>query len=410
MSSPPERRRPSDRRHQPRPASPGRRASDRARIALVVALCAASSAAAAGAEPEAAVAASTRGTAGARAKAADGTIGFGLDVNSARRAQSLGLPVKYGSIWTAAWSRPEKYGLGGIKTQLQAAKAAGVTPVVQWWYWGDDITPSCVENGCIGKYDGVRKDKDEWYRMSRNLANLIAEVMGESETLLVLETEFNKGGIGRYEPFDGYLVDHIRIFHDKGIKVALGFGNWDRHLWKNFDRAVAESDVISIMILHSSVREGGSEYLDGPATLLSATKFIKATFNKPSFITDFGFSSYPEPSYELYQDTVIRAIFAHIEDFREAGVQGMVWRMLADDPKFNTANYHKVAERHWGLVRADGTPKLAFTAFRNGMLSEMDRAAAMQGNARRTEPGTEVGAAGRRATPRAQAARRIANR
>jgi hypothetical protein len=47
-----------------------------------------------------------------------------------------------------------------------------------------------------------------------------------------------------------------------------------------------------------------------------------------------------------------------------------VWRMLADDPKFNTANYHKMAERHWGLIRADGTPKTAFQPFVDGVVRE----------------------------------------
>ena len=49
--------------------------------------------------------------------------------------------------------------------------------------------------------------------------------------------------------------------------------------------------------------------------------------------------------------------------------------MLADDPKFNTANYHGMAERHWGLLRADGSRKPAFLPFLNGMLSEKARVA-----------------------------------
>ena len=55
---------------------------------------------------------------------------------------------------------------------------------------------------------------------------------------------------------------------------------------------------------------------------------------------------------------------------RDAGVQGLIWRILTDDPKFNTANYHGMAERHWGLLRADGTAKPAFEPFRIGMLAE----------------------------------------
>src|SRR5207249_11400449 len=80
---------------------------------------------------------------------ADTPMRFGVDAASASKAIAQGLPMTYGSLWAGSWNQPEKYGWGGIQTQLQAAKAAGVTPVIQWWYWGDDISPSCVENGCV---------------------------------------------------------------------------------------------------------------------------------------------------------------------------------------------------------------------------------------------------------------------
>ncbi|OFW02741.1 MAG: hypothetical protein A3I61_16375 [Acidobacteria bacterium RIFCSPLOWO2_02_FULL_68_18] len=67
-----------------------------------------------------------------------------------------------------------------------------------------------------------------------------------------------------------------------------------------------------------------------------------------------------------------REIFRRMDEFRAAGVQGMVWRMLSDDPAFDTANYHGPAERHWGLLRADGSPTRAFTPFLNGLLKEAD--------------------------------------
>jgi len=63
-------------------------------------------------------------------------------------------------------------------------------------------------------------------------------------------------------------------------------------------------------------------------------------------------------------------VFARMDEFRAAGVQGMIWRMLVDDPAFDTANYHGEAERHWGLLYADGSAKPAFTPFLNGMLTE----------------------------------------
>jgi hypothetical protein len=45
------------------------------------------------------------------------------------------------------------------------------------------------------------------------------------------------------------------------------------------------------------------------------------------------------------------------------GVVGIIWRMLADDPAFDTSNYHGIAERYWGLLHADGRAKAAFRWF-----------------------------------------------
>lgn len=53
-------------------------------------------------------------------------------------------------------------------------------------------------------------------------------------------------------------------------------------------------------------------------------------------------------------------------EFRAAGVQAMIWRLLADGPAFDTANYHGIAERYWGLLHSNGSPKTAFRWFRGG--------------------------------------------
>ncbi|MDO8681095.1 MAG: fibronectin type III domain-containing protein [Acidobacteriota bacterium] len=297
---------------------------------------------------------------------AQAPVQFGFDAKSVNRARSLGMPVTYGSTWAGAWN--QKWGWNGIEQDLLEAKAAGAVPVVQWWYWGDDISPSCVENGCTDRYQGVQKDKATWTRLSNELADLIVSVGGaDSQALVVIETEFNKNGIENYEPFDGYLAEQAAIFHQRGLKVIVSFGSWGQPYWTNFDRAVASADLLGTMALQSSIRDA-STYLSGADQLITAAQYFQTTFAKPTFVTDFAFSSYPEPSYEVYQDTVVRDIFGRMGEFSAAGVQGMVWRMLSDDPAFDTNNYHGVAERHWGLLHADGFPKLAFAPFRDGMI------------------------------------------
>ena len=52
------------------------------------------------------------------------------------------------------------------------------------------------------------------------------------------------------------------------------------------------------------------------------------------------------------------------------------YRQLADDPKFDTSNYHGVAERYWGLIRADGSNKPALDAFIEGVRADRGNASA----------------------------------
>jgi len=299
-------------------------------------------------------------------------IGFGFDVPSLAQARKLGLPVTYGSVWAGAWNQ-ERDGWGGITDMLKTARAHGVTPVIQWWYWGDDLSPACVERGCKDQYYGVWKDKATWDRMSAELAEIVVDTLGGSSgAIIIVETEFNKGSMERNETFDAWLADKLQFFRSKGLRAVVGFGNWSRQHWNNYDRAIAAADLIGAQILYSSIRNEAA-YLSGPEVLISAAKYNADVFGKPTFITDVAFSSYPAPAYERYQDTAVREIVARLGELREAGVQGIVWRMLSDDPAFNTANYHGMAERYWGLLRADGTPKPAFEPFRTGMLTEAAR-------------------------------------
>lgn len=313
---------------------------------------------------------------------AQSPIQFGLDTKSVAQARQLGMPIAYGSTWAGPWN--QKFGWKGIEDDLRIAKTTGTTPVVQWWYWGDDISPACVENGCQDRYHGVRKDRATWTRMSNELADLIVRVGGaNSKALVVIENEFNKNGIETYEAFDGYLAEQAAIFHRRGIRVIISFGNWGQPHWKNFDRAIASADLLGTMRLQSSIRDK-STYLASADELIAAAKYFNKTFGKPTFVTDFAFSSYPEPVYEGYQDMVVRDIFRRMDELKEAGVQGMIWRMLSDDPAFDTNNYHGVAERHWGLLHADGRPKPAFESFREGTKSQQSESTAQTRNSATT--------------------------
>jgi hypothetical protein len=293
-------------------------------------------------------------------------IKFGIDVASARETVTRELAMTYGSMWAGPWN--QKSGWGGIESQLKAAKKNGLIPVVQWWYWGDDISPKVVENGVFDARQGVRKDKATWQRLSKELADLIVRVMGpDSPTLVVLEPEFNKNGIETYQPFDDLLTEQAKIFHRKGnLKVVMGFGNWAPEYWNTFAGAVAQADFVGTQLLQSSIRNA-TTYLKAVDILIAGARELQVKFDKPSFIIDLALSSYPESAYEAYQEAVIKELFARLPELEKTGVRGVIWRQLIDDPKFDTSNYHGLAERSWGLLHADGTPKPALATFVRGV-------------------------------------------
>lgn len=299
---------------------------------------------------------------------AQGPMRFGADIEALGRAQAQGLALTYGTLWLGSWN--QRHGWGHAQQQLQAANASNVTPVINWWYWGDDISPACVEQGCHDPRQGVFKDKATWHRMSRELAGLIAQIRAGRETVVVIETEFNKGGIETYEPFDGYLAEVAAIFHTApNVRVVLGFGNWGREHWGRFDRAIGASDLLGMQLMRSSLREPAS-YGTAISTLVSSARYLQAAFNKPSMLTDLALSSFPSASHEGVQAQIVGELFLRMQELKNAGVQVVLYRMVVDDPSFDTSNYHGEAERHWGLLRADGSHKPAFAVFANGVRQE----------------------------------------
>ena len=273
--------------------------------------------------------------------------------------------MNFSVFWMGSWT--QKYGWGYAEQSLAAAKARGLTPVVHWWYWGDDISPDCVERGCEDKRQGVWKDRATWYRMTRELGAVIGKTMQGAETIVIVETEFNKGGIEQYEAFDGYLLDQIVELHRiPGVKVVVGFGNWGLSNWARFDRAASAADLVGTQLLRSSVRDAAT-YQQAVDTLVSGVAHLNNTFRKPSLVIDLALSSYPSAEYEAHQEAVVRTLFQRSGELQALGATGVIWRAIIDDGSMDTSNYHGMAERYWGFVRSDGSEKPAFRPFIDGM-------------------------------------------
>ncbi|HUR68510.1 MAG TPA: PKD domain-containing protein [Candidatus Thermoplasmatota archaeon] len=293
------------------------------------------------------------------AAAAEGALPpLGMSVGSIAGLEAAGAAPRYGSYWVGDWMASS--GWGGFDSAMKAAKAAGVTPVIYWYYWGDSISPDCVENGCDGR------TRSEWLTLTDQLASHVKSTLAGSEALIVLENEFNKGGItgdSYASTFDARLEGVAKTLHAvPGVKLILGFGNWGEANWVKFPKSAAQCEFIGFQMMRASTKDSEASYLGAADRTVVLTNYIASKFNKPSFLYDVALSSYPDDHWADLQAKTLDAIFANLQTSGATGLQGVVYRSLQDH-YMSPANYYGYAESHWGLQKEDGTAKPAFAVW-----------------------------------------------
>jgi PKD repeat protein len=307
----------------------------------------------------------------AAAVEAPAAMRFGMDINSIQPQTDAGIKPDYGLFWVGVWNL--KSGWGSPDNQMDKARAAGVTPVIQFYYWGDDISQSCITNGCWSSLHNSWKDQANWSKLAQQLVDHLHARMQGKPAVIVLETEFNKGGVNTWEPLDAMLEEKARFFKEKypASTVVLGFGNWGRDKWGTFDRAAAASDMTGVQAMRGSTRNSLTSYYGLVDGTLDGAKALKQTFGKPVFVSDVALSSYPEPEYLGHQANMTKALFDRMPELKAAGIQALVYRTFKDNPNMDLANYYGQAERHWGMAWAGNlTWKPSMTAWVDGIKAE----------------------------------------
>lgn len=296
-------------------------------------------------------------------------VRFGMNASSVAAQKAAGVAPDYGTLWIGPWTLSS--GWGGPDGEMAAMKAAGVTPAIHFYYWGDDISPSCVENGCWSSLHKAQKTRAGWEQLGTQLTQHLDSKMGGAPAVVFLESEFNKGGISTYEPFDGYMAAMARKIHEgyPNAQVVLGFGAWDSGNWHRFDQAAAASDIVGVQAMRGSTKDSATHYNDVYESTLSHVKKLQGLFGKPVMLTDLALSSYPEPSYLTTQAANLREIMDNLPALKAAGLRAVVYRSWADT-NMDTANYYGEAERHWGLAYPGGAQKEAAKAWIAGVKAE----------------------------------------
>jgi hypothetical protein len=265
-------------------------------------------------------------------------VKFGFDAASISQALELEMPVDYAAIDATAATTPSSE----IERQLRAAVAAGVTPIGQ-------------------RMPSTRPGE---------LADLLASALPPDSRALIVtriggESDHDERGLTSDVP----LAAQHAVFQARGHQVVVAFCEDDTSVTQHFPRSIAAADLLGTTISRSSIGEASS-YSTGATLLVRKALYNQQTFRKPTFVVDCAFSSYPEPYFLSVQEAVVRDVFRRLDEFRAAGVQGLIWRTLVDNPSIETTGEHGEAARHWGLLRADGSAKPAFTPFFNGILTE----------------------------------------
>ena len=104
-----------------------------------------------------------------------------------------------------------------------------------------------------------------------------------------------------------------------------------------------------------------ANYLDVAGAAVDYARYLKRAFNLPILLAYVAVSSHG--GWEERQATALRGFAGKREALREAGVFGLIYFQLRDDPRHR--GYFGIAERSFGLLRADGTAKPALEAFRS---------------------------------------------
>lgn len=286
-----------------------------------------------------------------------GPMRFGVDVEGLEEARAAGGAPTYAMLWAGRWSADD--GWRYVRESARAALAANATPVVQWYYWGGDLSREAVEHGANGK------SRAQWFELAAALATTLENEARGREAIVVLETEFNHPGIVGWARFDELLAEQARVFHERApsVRVALGFGSWEPEGWTTFPRAVAACDILGFQLLRGVERDGVPGIRGAHLAVVYTAEQLKARFpGKPLLLHDIAVTTYGHADGEALQAEAVRRILAENGTLRALGVEGMIYRSVRDVPSAPDG-YYGEGEKHFGLKRADGTAKPAWPAW-----------------------------------------------
>lgn len=291
-----------------------------------------------------------------------------MDAGSIADQRAAGFEPDLGTLWLGPWTL--EHGWVGVDAKLREMASQNVTPAVHLFYWGDDLSPRCLEEGCWSELHHVWKDREGWQELVEQTVEHLEETMDGDPVLVLLESEFNKAGVATYEPLDGYLAEKAAFIQAgyPSARVTLSLGNWNYAAWSTWDRAAAQADAVGLQAIRASTRDTPSRHHGLFNATLNGVATLERLFDKPIVLQDISISSYPDPENRQVQASALADLFEGIDQLERLGVDTVIYRSWYDSPSMSTQNYFGEAERFWGLVTYPGKePKPAAQVWLDGV-------------------------------------------
>jgi len=244
------------------------------------------------------------------------------------------------------------------RERLQELADRGITPVIVHYYFGDDISAQAVA-----------RERKGWRASLVRMAKLIRM---DTPVLVVLEPEWNneaprgQTSLTDWPPFAGELRTAAGIVRRGAPNALVGTCPGDFEGTPDLERVLGpvagDLDFIAFQEMRASTRARPDDpgYTRVADAAVDYARYLKRAFNRPLLLGYVAVSSYG--GWEDVQASALRGLARRRRDLQEAGVFGLVYFQLFDDPAHR--GYFGPAEPHFGLIRSDGSEKPSLEAFR----------------------------------------------
>ncbi|MGF1778341.1 hypothetical protein [Vibrio nomapromontoriensis] len=238
---------------------------------------------------------------------------------------------------------------------LRGAHQHGYIPMINYWFFGDQISP-----------DYVQANRQRYLDEIKN--KLIPLLRDLPQAYLILEPEFNKQGIETWDGWDPLMLEVIALIrkHAPQIKVGLGLGDWDQPgstpSYNSAQKSIEASDFVASMLMLSSYTERAHSAPDWSAWIraLRLGEQLQKRFNKPWMLAYLSIAS--QPNWQAQQANELDKLTFYLPMLRQLGLFALNWFSLTDEP--NQTGWFSDAEQSFGLLDANYQAKTALATYR----------------------------------------------